>query len=108
MQIKLNIKPTKIIGKSKYQCLDTLMNGGWFGELHNGWNNYTEGYAILSPKAYDFVIVYTCQKYRRKIVNGEYVPTHWEMYAYKIPVELLKMAGLKVKQESRSFKLVKV
>lgn len=109
MQIKLNIKPTKIVGKSKSQCIGTLMNGGWFGQLCYGFNNWTVGSvlvpAILIP--HKFVCAYTCQKYRRKVVNGEYIPTRWELYAYKIPVEVLKITGLKVKQELRTFKLVK-
>lgn len=51
----------------------------------------------------------------KKIFNGKevkttaykYAPSYWKITYYKIPTEVLKLSGLKFKQGSRTFQLIK-
>lgn len=101
MQFNVNIKPVKITKPTKSECYSTLHHRT-FGYLHFG-NNKWVNWGFFSD---GYVYAYTCQKYRRKKKDGVNIPGRWEMYAYKIPVDLLKRLGKKVVQGNRTFKLV--
>lgn len=116
MIFKLNIKPTKLTGRTKGEVI-SKMNGiptyGSYGSYLRLFT-FTRGNEEL-----EFVIVYNLQKIRRKTLQGEkkltkqkgkkcYTKTvvreaGWVGYKYKIPTAILRIAKLEVRQSHRTF-----
>lgn len=109
MYINIKVKPIKYTATTKSQLLEKMkMHGfsvGTYGETHS------------SGMDKDRVRVYTCEKRRRKTVQTRKPGSdktkssvvrngHWVGCVYNISHSLLSAAGLKVKQENNTFKLV--
>jgi hypothetical protein len=112
MKIVTHIKPVAFFGKTKKDTVQLITHGCSFTIFKHG-SCYASGFS--TPKT---VKVFNLEKRRKKVTrhppaNGRPNSTvisqnHWVGYAYEIPVELLKLSGLKAIQTERTFFLVKV
>ena len=117
MQIKLNIKPVRVVASSKVGVMAkmSLMHTETFSSFC-----YNALMPILVQKATDdYVRAYSLEKRRKKVVlTGKknrkgsgfgfwerkvYSKSHWIGYYYDIPVSVLNFAKLKVVQKLRNF-----
>lgn len=99
MELRIRIKPTKVVGPNKRSTLAKSQIGNL---VFSTSTDFGTGYTRLTDNR--FVYVYTSQKYRGKRGVRK---AHWELYVYKFPVDLLKTTSLKVQQGPRTFKLVR-
>jgi len=127
MQIKIKIQPKKMhvtsftskrmydpINSNKSQLLHQHLD---LKRFRLSWTNYAEG-AYCNGSSYghyETVRAFHLEKRRKKveikktkkgIVRSVVSPAHWVAIYYDIPVDVLRVAGLKVVQGERNFKLV--
>lgn len=95
MYIKVNIKKSTKTGFTKDSAMP---KAGCGGVVFSG---YTSGGIVTSGGKY--VLAYNLEKRRRKAGK----PKHWVCNYYLIPVAILKVAGLRVDQYNRYFRIVK-
>lgn len=106
MELKVKIKPRSVQAFCREAAVRTMTRGHVLTIDHYG--NY---YAPINDSKSNTVRVYNLQKVNRKAVgtkgpNREIVrSSHWNGYFYDIPVEVLRVCGLRVKQGLRNFKL---
>lgn len=114
MKLKINIKPQTWSHTYKKDPQE-IIRGLSFGSTSNGvsWGHYDNEFA------YGFVWHKVRRKVKtskkvKKIFNGvevkttkrTYEPAKWVVQYYKIPLAVLKFMNVKLKQGTRSFKLV--
>jgi len=112
MKIKVNIKPIVATVTSKREAVSRVSN--WGISTFSTYGNYI---APLHDKDYNFAIVANYQLTNRKTKQVKNLKTgktkstvirkkSWTVRIYLIPIELLKIANLKVIQKVRHFELV--
>lgn len=126
MQITLNVKP-KVIKVPPYdmdfsktvRSTKEQVKRKAIGHMHYVSSTYGTGYCGLRDSETIRVINYekrrpvikvvTDKKLLKKGIKRQVVtPGHWVAFVYDFPVELLKLAKLKVVQGTRTFKLVNI
>ena len=105
MEIRIKFKPTVHRATDRESVVRAITRGRSYTVDSNG-----VYYAKIRESNATVVRVYNLQKVNRK-AHGTTGPgrkvireAHWIGYAYDIPVEVLRVSGLRVKQSASTFK----
>lgn len=101
MEIRTSFKPTPLKAPTKDTILYMIRSK--FGVTSYSINSYGSG-LLRSGYNHDSFVVYNLEKYRSKRGVRK---AHWKAYVYIIPVDFLKVCGLKAIQNKRNFELKK-
>lgn len=105
MEIRIKFKPTVHRATDRESVVRSITKGRLYTIDSNG-----VYYSKIRESNATVVRVYNLQKVNRKAdgtkASGRKVirEAHWIGYAYDIPVEVLRVSGLRVKQSARTFK----
>jgi len=113
MKIMLDIRPVTVTGSSRDQVMRTISSDHMPSVGSNG--IYLTPYPGSSRVT---IRVYNLEKHRKKVerfrkrgkraLQSRIIqPAHWVGRYYDIPVAALKLAKIKVRQETRFFRFVK-
>ncbi len=103
MDLRIKIKPTRTIARLLESAIDKSPISRALFTISS---EFGTGYMTVGPKS-TAIYVYTCQKHRPKRgADGIKKTGYWEVHTYRIPIEVLKATGLKVKQGRRTFEFV--
>lgn len=117
MKFILNIKPTIITGRTKREVLSKAGLSGFVTQKHfSGYSSHLTSFSHKHPEIFSVVNLIKQRKKSKQVSKDATGVTKsiilkqagWTGYLYKIPEEILVLLNLKLQQNPRNFKLIKI